>query len=97
MTANSHTLSVQQDISIMADLIEAYHGVNNYGGHTAEIYAYRLRTECPTANRARESDPKKVEQSGLMRQSLVESMQEAGANLYFCIAKLQERYQPPTD
>lgn len=35
-------LSPAQAISVWADLEDAYHGTHGYGGHTAEIYAYRL-------------------------------------------------------
>ncbi len=29
-------------MDLWAKLVEAYHGVNGYGGHTAELYAYRF-------------------------------------------------------
>ena len=36
-------------LRLWADLVEAYHGVNWYGGHTAEIYFYRLARYDPSA------------------------------------------------
>ena len=29
--------------TLWGELVEAYHGVNGFGGNTAEIYAYRFR------------------------------------------------------
>lgn len=37
-------------VSIWAELVEAYHGVNPYGSDTAEVYAYRLTTFSPRAH-----------------------------------------------
>ena len=42
-------LSMLQAIGIWDDLVEAYHGVNGFGGNTAEIYGYRLSERCPSA------------------------------------------------
>ena len=38
-------ISREQLLSIWADLVEAYHGVNSFGSDTAEIYAYRFGRE----------------------------------------------------
>jgi hypothetical protein len=35
-------VSLDQLLGIWTELVEAMHGVNGYGGDTAEIYAYRL-------------------------------------------------------
>lgn len=34
---------------VWGELVEAYHGVNGYGGDTAEVYAYRLMGRNPAA------------------------------------------------
>lgn len=43
-------LSMLQAIDIWDDLLEAYYGVNGYGGNIAEIYGYRLSERNPTAD-----------------------------------------------
>ena len=35
-------------LNLWKDFTEAYHGVHGYGGHVAEIYAYRLCRDDPT-------------------------------------------------
>ena len=35
---------------LWGELVEAYHGVNNYGGTVAELYAYRLMPYSPTVH-----------------------------------------------
>lgn len=37
-------------INLWGELVEAYHGVNTYGGHTAEIYAYRFQAYTPSVH-----------------------------------------------
>jgi len=37
-----HNLSMMQALSIWGELVEARLGENGFGGHTAEIYIYRL-------------------------------------------------------
>ena len=37
-------------MTVWGELIEAYHGVNGFGGDTAEIYAYRLQGYSPHAH-----------------------------------------------
>lgn len=36
---------------IYAELVECAHGVNGYGSHTAEIYAFRLMRHSPLLNK----------------------------------------------
>lgn len=44
------TVSLLALVGVWGELVEAYHGVNRYGGNTAEIYAYRLMPYSPTAH-----------------------------------------------
>lgn len=48
-TISTEGLSMLQALGIWDDLLEAYHGVNRYGGDTAEIYGYRLSERCPSS------------------------------------------------
>lgn len=48
-------ISTNQLLDLWAELIEAYHGVNKFGGNTAEIYAYSIMRRDPTADLARAS------------------------------------------
>lgn len=50
MSFGIESLSLVQAIGIWSDLLEAYYGVNGYGGNVAEIYAYRLQEYNPTAH-----------------------------------------------
>ncbi len=43
-------LSIAQALDVWADLEDALHGVHNYGGHIAEIYAHRLMPDDPAAH-----------------------------------------------
>lgn len=45
----STTLSPTQLINLWMQLEDAYHGVNSFGGDTAEIYAYTLVASSPIA------------------------------------------------
>lgn len=44
---------------LWGELVEAYHGVNGFGGYTAEIYAYRFMAYVPAAHShiGHESEP----------------------------------------
>lgn len=39
-----------QLMELWAELVEAWHGVNGFGGDTAEIYAYRFQAYSPFAH-----------------------------------------------
>lgn len=43
-------VSIIELLRIWGELVEAYHGVNSFGGHTAEIYSYRLQRFSPMAH-----------------------------------------------
>ena len=45
------TISLSQALGVWGDLVEAYHGVNGYGGDTAEVYLFRLMPRDPSAER----------------------------------------------
>lgn len=40
-------VGIDETVLIWEELVEAKHGVNGFGGSTAEIYAYRLMKHCP--------------------------------------------------
>ncbi len=44
-----HNISIAQALDVWSDLEQAHLGKNGFGGHTAEIYAYRLKPHNPTA------------------------------------------------
>lgn len=44
------TVPTHQLLQLWGELVEAYHGVHGYGGHVAEIYAYRLMPYTPTCH-----------------------------------------------
>lgn len=44
-------ISTTQAISLWSELEQAYYDDNKYGGHTAEIYIYRLMPHTPTWGR----------------------------------------------
>ena len=76
----------------MADLVEAFHGVNGYGGNVAEIYAYRLLSYSPTLGLATNADCEKLQESEVLRKALIEANIEAGTNLLFLLEQLNKRY-----
>jgi hypothetical protein len=41
---------IVQLLWIWGELVESYHGINGFGGNTAEIYAYRLQGYSPMAH-----------------------------------------------
>ena len=43
-------VSVIELLKLWGELIEAYHGVNGFGGNVAEIYAYRFQRYSPLAH-----------------------------------------------
>lgn len=46
------TVTLIEMMKLWGDLVECYHGVNAYGGYTAEIYAYRLQSYSPVDHNA---------------------------------------------
>lgn len=42
-------LPIYQIMTLWGELVEAYHGVNHYGGNVAELYAYRFQPNNPAA------------------------------------------------
>jgi hypothetical protein len=42
-------LSTYEAMRLWGELVEAAHGVNTFGGDTAELYAYRFSTDSPAA------------------------------------------------
>lgn len=55
----SNPLAAVPTIELMklwGELVEAYHGVNGFGGHTAEIYSYRLQRYDPSVHRRIDRD-----------------------------------------
>lgn len=53
-------VSMDQALDIWSELEQAYHGTNSFGGHDAEIYAYRLLRNNPTAHYAAEGSQTKL-------------------------------------
>lgn len=49
MTTGILNIPLGELLKLWGELIEAYHGVNGYGGDTAELYAYRFRRDDPAA------------------------------------------------
>jgi hypothetical protein len=45
------TIPFNELLRLWSELVEAYHGVNGYGGYTAELYAYRFVGDSPAANK----------------------------------------------
>ena len=43
-------------MKLWAELNEAWHGINGFGGDTAEVYSYRLQPYSPMAHGANETD-----------------------------------------
>lgn len=66
---------------LWAELNEAWHGINNYGGDTAEIYSYRLQPYSPMAH-----GPGKTEIGNIERRILCDNAANALVNLVemFC-------------
>lgn len=50
------SVSTKNALHVWADLEQAYFGVNSYGGHVAEIYAYRLIGRRPGRGHSAEWD-----------------------------------------
>jgi len=70
-------LTIRQAVSVWSDLERAYMGVNGYGGHTAEIYAYRLQTRNPSA----EATSTSFSKTAMFKHAAAEAGTEAGLNL----------------
>lgn len=66
------TIPLNELLALWAELVEAEHGVNSYGGDTAELYAYRFTGRSPCS----ELDHMKVTQLG--RQSKMAMAASAG-------------------
>jgi len=79
-----------QALGIWAELVEAYHGKNGYGGKTAEIYMHRLMPDSPTA---RLYDPEKDKVDSMFRKAHEARVRNANASL-FAILSLFEREWP---
>lgn len=56
-------------MGIWGELVECYHGVNGFGGDTAEIYAYRL---CASSPSAANNDERRREDAVKARDALVD-------------------------
>lgn len=77
-------VSLRATLHVWGELVEAYHGVNGYGGDTAEVYAYRLMPYLPTEvlnGYQPESAPR------------VEAEAAAARALYVLLRMFQERYE----
>lgn len=72
-------LSPQQLVTLWAELVEAYHGINGFGGDTAEIYAYALLDRDPTADSA-------LGDSEIGQHARLESTVEAGLAMHEVLA-----------
>jgi hypothetical protein len=48
MTTPMLNMPMIEVLRVWTELVEAYHGVNGYGGDTAELYAYRFCRDDPT-------------------------------------------------
>ena len=94
------TLSLVQALDVWAELVEAYHGQNGYGGTVAEIYSYALESRSPTAEVANQREaagetllPTFVEaQQDQARQSreALESMLVLFGQRYDVVPRIQE-------
>jgi hypothetical protein len=74
-------ISVDQALSVWAELEDAYRGDHSYGGHTAEIYAYRLMPMSPLY----------LQHSLLAAQDEIEKLEtDAAADMYLLLEKFRE-------
>lgn len=81
----SHPLLTVNSLELMklwGDLVEALHGQNGYGGHTAEIYAYRLTAYNPMAHG-----------EGLRAETRDNAQRDMNALAANCLAALCEEFQ----
>lgn len=51
-----HFMPLGEIIAVWTELVEAYHGVNHFGGNVAELYAYRFHGFSPTAHYHRDTE-----------------------------------------
>jgi hypothetical protein len=54
------TISISELLKLWGELTECYHCVHGYGGDTAEIYAYRLKSYSPRAHTHNDEDAKRA-------------------------------------
>jgi hypothetical protein len=81
------TISIDKAMGVYGELVEAYHGLNGYGGHTAEIYCYRL-TDIPVSYKY----PNERSDSSIWYQDWVDCDFEAATNLKLMIFKIKKTY-----
>lgn len=77
-------------LQLWADLVEASHGVNGYGGHIAEIYFYRLARYDPSALKAQEDASFRETTSG--REAHRDWVKDAYDNLFDVLALFADKY-----
>jgi len=76
---------VHELLSLWSELEQAWHGTNGYGGHVAEIYAYRLWPYSPTAVAPLPAD------TSLKRGALYEQERIAAACLHALLSEFARR------
>jgi len=81
-------LTIRQAVHVWSELQDAYRGINGYGGHTAEIYAYRLQQRDPTA----EATSTSFTETQMHKQAVHEQAVHAGLNLIGLIEIFMDTY-----
>ncbi len=78
-------LSIQQVLTVYSDLVRAYYNENHYGSDTAEVYAYLLKHNNPSAEIG-DSDGK-INHSAIKEDNL-----QAAENLYNVILLFKDHF-----
>jgi len=85
-------LSLTQALEIYEELLEAYQGTNGFGGNVAEIYAYRLSPEDPSAEVAYRK-MNEIKPGDLLHTALIERGMIAAYNLKILIEFFIKRHE----
>lgn len=87
-----HDMTILQALGVWDELRDALDGESSYGGHVAEIYAYRLQKYRPSAHN---SPPVggEAKPGSLCHSACMEAALEAGQNLAFLISEFKKRHE----
>jgi hypothetical protein len=86
-------ITMMQALELWTQLENARHGVNSYGGHTAEIYIYTVLPYTPALQDKNQS----LEGTGFSAERLREVYDQANESLYQLLTLFSNRHKVPIE
>jgi hypothetical protein len=82
-------VSLLELLKIWGELVECYHGLNDFGGDTVELYAYRFQPYSPLGH----SEAKQLVDSSLKLDTLAEIERRGAVSLFNIVRELCKQFE----